>query len=217
MRWIHLKCLKYYSFHYLIYSYHNKYLFLVIKVILNIKLRSTIGQSTKSVAIGIIGKTTDFISNYGLVIPMQYVIMTYFSSSVAFVNGIQVVWYYQDNRISKLRRKSTNRVAESSPSHPVLTDVRDYNEYEPRHHDAIVSVGYGELLHQYKQCRFIRRIIIVVFFLILIIFAAGLVWNTQTFYALFAPVGIASVVFVSYLYYKTRTPVVEYSPINDSE
>ncbi|XP_041358892.1 uncharacterized protein LOC121375483 [Gigantopelta aegis] len=188
------------------------------QVILNIKLRSTSGQSTKSVIIGIVGKTTDFISNYGLVIPMQYVIMTYFSSSVAFVNGIQVAWYYQDNSISKMRKNSANRDAESTRDvHPVVTEVGGYDGYQPHHHEAIIFVGYGELLHQYHRCRFIRRVIITIFCLILVIFAAALVWNTQTFYALFGPAGIASVFFVSHLYYKRRTSVWKYSPINNTE
>ena len=57
------------------------------------KLKSTQGQSTYSVSISLIGKTTDFLSNYLLSMPLQFVIMTYFSSSVAYINGIQVAYY----------------------------------------------------------------------------------------------------------------------------
>ena len=53
-------------------------------------LRKTSGQSTPSVVIGVIGKTTDFLSNYLLRLPPQYVIMTYFSSTLAYINGVQV-------------------------------------------------------------------------------------------------------------------------------
>ena len=54
------------------------------------RLRKTSGQSTPSVVIGVIGKTTDFLSNYLLRLPPQYVIMTYFSSTLVYINGVQV-------------------------------------------------------------------------------------------------------------------------------
>ena len=54
------------------------------------RLRSTNGQSTPSVVLDLMGKTTDFLSNYLLRLPPQYVIMTYFSSTLAYINGIQV-------------------------------------------------------------------------------------------------------------------------------
>ena len=54
------------------------------------RLRSTNGQSTPSVVLDLMGKTTDFLSNYLLRLPPQYVIMTYFSSTLAYINGVQV-------------------------------------------------------------------------------------------------------------------------------
>jgi len=54
------------------------------------RLRTTGGQATPSVALGLIGKTMDVLSNYLLLLPPQIVVMTYFSSSVAYINGIQV-------------------------------------------------------------------------------------------------------------------------------
>ena len=54
------------------------------------RLRSTGGQATPSVVMGLMGKTLDFLSNYLLLLPSQYVIMTYFSSSLAYINGMQV-------------------------------------------------------------------------------------------------------------------------------
>ena len=62
----------------------------MFKVILNMRLRSTNGQSTPSVVLDLMGKTTDFLSNYLLRLPSQYVIMTYFSSTLAYINGVQV-------------------------------------------------------------------------------------------------------------------------------
>ena len=54
------------------------------------RLRTTSGQSTPSVVLDLMGKTTDFLSNYLLRLPPQYVIMTYFSSTLAYINGVQV-------------------------------------------------------------------------------------------------------------------------------
>lgn len=61
------------------------------QVILNMRLRTTTGQAAPSVVLGLMGKTSDFLSNYLLVLPPQYVIMTYFSTSLAYINGIQVI------------------------------------------------------------------------------------------------------------------------------
>ncbi|XP_068750211.1 uncharacterized protein [Montipora capricornis] len=64
-----------------------------LQVTLNMHLRTTSGQSTLSVVLGLLGKTTDFLSNYLLLLPVQYVIMTYYSSTLVYINGIQVIWY----------------------------------------------------------------------------------------------------------------------------
>ena len=63
-------------------------------MILNIRLRSTGGQATLSVLMGVVGKTTDFLATYLLVLPPQYVVMTYFSSSLFYINGVQV-WCFR--------------------------------------------------------------------------------------------------------------------------
>ena len=61
------------------------------QVILNMRLQSTDGQATPSVVLGLMGKTADFLANYILVLPPQTVVMTYFSSSLVYINGIQVI------------------------------------------------------------------------------------------------------------------------------
>ena len=63
------------------------------QIYLNMRLRSTDGQSTLSVVITLVGKTLDFLPNYLLLLPAQYVVMTYFSCTMAFINGIQVIFY----------------------------------------------------------------------------------------------------------------------------
>lgn len=60
------------------------------QIVLNAQLRNTRGQSTLSVLITICGKTTDFLSTYALSMPLKYVIMAYFSSSMGLTNGWQV-------------------------------------------------------------------------------------------------------------------------------
>jgi len=86
------------------------------QVILNMHLRKTSGQSTPSVVIGVIGKTTDFLSNYLLRLPPQYVIMTYFSSTLVYINGVQVIWYL------KPQLKNTTMI------HPTYGGNRALNE-----------------------------------------------------------------------------------------
>lgn len=54
------------------------------------RLRTTSGQATLSVVLMLMGKTTDFLATYLLKVPPQYVVMTYFSSALAYINGIQV-------------------------------------------------------------------------------------------------------------------------------
>ena len=73
------------------YSGHSWLRFaFTFEVTLNMRLRTTSGQSTSSVVLGLLGKTTDFLSNYLLLLPVQYVIMTYYSSTLVYINGIQV-------------------------------------------------------------------------------------------------------------------------------
>lgn len=64
------------------------------QVFLNMRRRSTYGLSNLSIAIGAWGKITDFMENYLLVMPMQYVVMAYFSSTIAQVGTIQVLYYW---------------------------------------------------------------------------------------------------------------------------
>lgn len=54
------------------------------------ELQSTEGQSTISVFIATLGKSTDFLATFGLNIPLPYAVMCYYSSSSAFINAFQV-------------------------------------------------------------------------------------------------------------------------------
>jgi uncharacterized protein with PQ loop repeat len=61
---------------------------------LNFKLKSTSGQSNISVALCMLGILCDFVSQYSVVISPQGLFLTYFSSTAAFINIMQVVAFY---------------------------------------------------------------------------------------------------------------------------
>ncbi|KAF9920106.1 hypothetical protein FBU30_010107 [Linnemannia zychae] len=65
------------------------------QVVLNMRRRSVSGQSYISVGLSFIGKTTDIIMQMSLLMPTQYVYMTYFSSTLAYCNVMQLVIYTQ--------------------------------------------------------------------------------------------------------------------------
>ncbi|GJJ68481.1 hypothetical protein EMPS_00827 [Entomortierella parvispora] len=70
------------------------------QVVLNMQRRSVEGQSYISLALSFVGKTTDVIMQFSLLMPTQYVYMTYFSSTLAYFNFMQLVIYTQPKRIS---------------------------------------------------------------------------------------------------------------------
>ncbi|KAF9117837.1 hypothetical protein BGW39_001754 [Mortierella sp. 14UC] len=71
------------------------------QVILNMRRRSVSGQSYISLGLSFVGKTTDMIMQYTLLMPTQYVYMTYFSSTLAYFNFLQLVVYTQPARVSR--------------------------------------------------------------------------------------------------------------------
>jgi hypothetical protein len=68
------------------------------QVFLNMKNKSIMSQSKISLILTFIGKTTDFISQYSLIMPQQYVYMTYFSSTLAYINIFQLILYHVKKR-----------------------------------------------------------------------------------------------------------------------
>lgn len=63
------------------------------QLFLNMKNKSVIAQSKITLILSFIGKTTDFISQYSLIMPNQYLYMTYFSSTLAYINVFQLILY----------------------------------------------------------------------------------------------------------------------------
>ncbi|KAF9964585.1 hypothetical protein BGZ70_006238 [Mortierella alpina] len=71
------------------------------QVVLNMRRRSVDGQSYVSLGLTLLGKTTDVIMQFSLKMPVQYVYMTYFSSTLAYFNILQLVLYTQRRWYSK--------------------------------------------------------------------------------------------------------------------
>ncbi|KAF9273643.1 hypothetical protein BGZ68_001333 [Mortierella alpina] len=61
------------------------------QVVLNMRRRSVDGQSYISLGLTLLGKTTDVIMQFTLKMPLQYTYMTYFSSTLAYFNILQLL------------------------------------------------------------------------------------------------------------------------------
>lgn len=170
------------------------------QVILNMRIQSTIGQARGSVLIAMIGKTTDFLGNYILVLPKQYVVMTYFSSSVAYANGLQVLWYYEKDR--ERLRDSIDVSCDNALANPTSNqcDITDSKEY-------LYTFPYTNHVFSW-QCSVsvvVRLVLGIVLCCLLATCLAGLVWNFGMM-GLFFPGAILCVISVSYL---TRSQTCE--------
>ncbi|XP_045164238.1 uncharacterized protein LOC123528537 [Mercenaria mercenaria] len=199
------------------------------QIILNMRLESTSGQSTGSVLIAMIGKTTDFISNNSLVMPLQYVIMVYFSSSVAYINGLQVAWYYGNDDFRQGEGHDQFWNPENS----------GHGEHNYNFHQSVESVegghnkwnnssiktgstsetankqsSYSALEQPNKQTAVvftIRWLCILTLSVLLTGCVAGFAWNIDSYYGLFAPVSIACVIGAAKLYFSFCT-TSKYTP-----
>lgn len=176
------------------------------QVLLNMRLQSTSGQATCSVCIAMIGKTTDFFATNILVMPFQYVIMCYFSSSVAYVNGFQVAWYYgQDDVIQpndepqSLNTKQLDR-NQSDKSSLSVTAYNDQLEY------GLNSTSTSNLTPTAQpnksSCILICRVFCMVLITCLLLMCIiGFVLNVHSFYGLFAPTSIGLILGTAYTYF----------------
>jgi uncharacterized protein with PQ loop repeat len=64
------------------------------QVLLNMRRRSTYGLSNSSIALTAIAKSTDFMQYYLLIMPIEYVIMGFFSSTAYQIGTLQVIYYW---------------------------------------------------------------------------------------------------------------------------
>ena len=140
------------------------------------KLQSTNGQATSSVVIAMVGKTTDFLATNGLVMPLQYVIMRYFSTSVAYVNGIQVAWYYGNDFSQDEKPKASDKKMDK------YSDSSENEDSQSGVVRCVRVVGLSLLSLGMVGC------------------VIGFCLNLGSWYGLFAPVGIATVMISAKLY-----------------
>lgn len=167
------------------------------------RLHSTSGQSTGSVIIAMVGKTTDFISTNGLVMPLQYVIMAYFSSSVAYVNGLQVAWYYGnedfltvvDIKRQDILHQGQTRRGEVNKSFQYSTE--SVHSGQNKWNDS-PKAGRKETRIVFA----VRWICLMILSLLLIGCVAGFVWNVNSYFGLFGPVSITCVIVAAKLYFQ---------------
>jgi len=155
------------------------------------KLQSTNGQATSSVVIAMVGKTTDFLATNGLSMPLQYVIMCYFSSSVAYVNGIQVAWYYGNDFLpEEAKPKASDKFAESLRSASSNSDKKKDRNFSNSGHSASENT----------VVKYVRVVGMGLLSLGMVGCVVGFCLNLGSWYGLFAPVGIATVLISAKLY-----------------
>lgn len=146
------------------------------------------GQSTRSVIIASIGKMTDFLSTYGLLMPIQYVVMIYFSSSVNYVNVIQVVWFHG---------RKPNFSRDEPPGTVQYNEFRDgeVDESSTAETNLLCSSNSGRPSLDFKTKRAIQYSLITLLTCFLGLFAYGIVWATDSYYAIVAPCTLVAVTF----------------------
>lgn len=152
------------------------------------------GQSTRSVIIAFIGKMTDFLSTYGLLMPIQYVVMIYFSSSVNYVNVIQVVWFHG---------RKPNFSRDEPPGTVQYNEFRDdeVDESSTAETNLLCSSNLGRPSLDFKTKRAIQYSLITLLTCFLGLFAYGIVWATDSYYAIVAPCTLVAVTGFAFLLY----------------
>ncbi|XP_077867617.1 cystinosin-like [Saccoglossus kowalevskii] len=182
------------------------------QVILNMQRQSTSGQSTLSVCISLVGKTTDFLSSYLLTRPLQFVIMAYFSSSMAYINGMQVVWYWRNRHTTNELPSPVYGGKNSRDDERGYADFTTDDETENVPSELEIPEDYSvdnnppvtpSLKIERVLCAIPLRILFAIFISVTLLgYSVGLIWNTQSFIALIAPIGIVAVMLASYVHRK---------------
>ncbi|EDO44625.1 predicted protein [Nematostella vectensis] len=169
----------------------------------NIRLRRTSGQSTPAVAITLVAKIFEFLGHSLLALPHQYLYMTYFSSTLACINGMQVIWYpkpqQQSTTIPQVVTYGSHQNRDEDPLdavdvEPLIGDT-----------DSVTGPAYTEeeiaTVHSLKQQRlkFKQRIkklpkyqlaLMVIMAGLLVIFEVSLCANLHSGIALLAPLPV---------------------------
>jgi hypothetical protein len=191
--------------------------YIMFQVILNMKLQSTGGQATKSVLLSLVGKMTDFLSTYLLVLPLQYVVMAYFSSSMCYINGLQLVWYWGQQ--GKLVEHSTDPPGQPGESgrpsdadddddgddREMSEDTRRMEQEQASQEEPLLGEGPTDTRQERTFAAAIavslRIGALAILCLVLLGYLAGLAWNTWSPLVVLAPVAIIVVLVVAYFYH----------------
>lgn len=72
---------------------------------LNAKLRSGHGQSSLTVAVTVCGKSTDMFSAFFIKMPLQVRVLCFFSTSTAYIDALQVIWYQYQSIIQQRQQE----------------------------------------------------------------------------------------------------------------
>ncbi|CAC5406134.1 unnamed protein product [Mytilus coruscus] len=179
------------------------------QVLLNMKLQTTSGQATGSVVIAMLGKTTDFFANNILVMPIQYVIMCYFSSSVAYVNGFQVAWYYGNEDHPKIpdqtgSNASNNQTMERNVSGSELTSSYSINNDFPSALSASqtkLTTNTPDGLNSAKIIFVVRWLSMAIISCLLLMCVIGFTLNVESFLGLLGPTTIGLVLLMAHVYF----------------
>lgn len=92
---------------------------LIPQIYINQKLRSTRGQSTLSLFLTFLGKTTDFGSAFSLDLPDQYLVLAYFSSTQAYIDISQFFWFSHKREYSAELLEADDQVSKKGKNRSI--------------------------------------------------------------------------------------------------
>lgn len=106
----------------------------------NIQLRTTVGQSSISVLLYCIESSFAFMSVYLLERQLKYRVMHYMSTSLYYINGIQVIWYPKPTH--KIQKIHYGTIVESND---YSVPFEERNALVPKNDDLGDEVGDDEI------------------------------------------------------------------------
>ncbi|PAA65687.1 hypothetical protein BOX15_Mlig028644g1, partial [Macrostomum lignano] len=168
------------------------------QVFLNSQRQTTYGLSKVMVAMGAVGKTTDYLGPYLLCMPLQYAVLAFFSSTVSQISSLQVLWYW-------------NRVPASVAAGPLPSTAADAASVSAESVDGGGAAPIGDdddgrvvQLPMTPGCQAARWLGISALVTELGAFAGAFVWRTGSWWALAAPLCTFAVCVAAWCAYHLR-------------
>ncbi|XP_066919394.1 uncharacterized protein [Clytia hemisphaerica] len=198
------------------------------QLMLNIWLRTTFGQSSISVLLYCLMSSFGYLSICLLEVPLQFQMMYYLSSSLAYMNAIQVLWYPRPT-VPKKKTQTYGTMHDPMDytipfeEHQKQNEDIELNEHkesenEEMNVDAIVKAcssnetscvaSYGRsqtinvvgYFHRLKEKSCIEIALLIYLCIGLIAFTVGLAVRADTFWTIFGPLSMFAVLFLTSLY-----------------